>query len=62
MEILELKDTITEIKNLMGRPTNRSEMTRVTELKDRSIKMIKSEHQREKWLKQQKEPQRPVGQ
>lgn len=48
MEILELKDTITEIKILMGRPTNRSEMTGVTELKDRSIKMIKSEHQREK--------------
>lgn len=38
----------------MGRPTSRSEMTRVTELKDRSIKMIKSEHQREKWLKQEK--------
>lgn len=64
METLELKTTITEIKNLMVR-ANRLEMTeRVTKLKNRSMKITKSEHQRQKLLKQNKqtktEPQRPI--
>lgn len=51
METLELKTTITEIKNLMER-ANRLEMTeRVTKLKNRSMKITKSEHQRQKLLK-----------
>lgn len=48
MEILELESTITKIKNLIDGPNSRLRMTkRVTELKNRLIKMTKSKHQKD---------------
>lgn len=50
MEIFELKNTISEIRNSLNGLNSRMEMKekRVHELEDRSIDMIYSEIQREK--------------
>lgn len=53
MEILKLKNTVSKMKNTLGRLNSWSKMAkeRVSKHEDRTIEIIQSEQQREKWLR-----------
>lgn len=56
-EILELKNTITKLKNSLEDLSSRFELAeeRISKLKDKSLEMIKSENQKQERLKKSKE-------
>lgn len=65
MEIIEVKNILTKIKNLLEGLNSRFELSkqRIQELEDRSIDTMQSEEQKEKNnLKKLTEPQRNVEQ